>query len=285
MPPRLLFSTGSLHVVDIAHCFALAEEAAFDGIEVMCDNRWSTRDPHYLAALAERHRLPPLVLHTPFSARLPGWSRPDDQVGRIEQTLQLAAQLGAETLVVHLPERVWLRRYAVFGRTVRIPQRSGFAPVKRWFDERLQQVQRGTAVRIAVENMPTIRLFGQPVRHMWWNTVPEWSRVHDYLTLDTTHWATHGVEPLDAYRAAGPHVCHVHLSNYDGRQHRLPQRGRLDLGAFLSALAADTFEGTVSVELHPDALGFPDDAAIRRNLRETVAFCREHLAHASTASK
>lgn len=276
MAARLIFSTGSLHIVDTAHCFALAAEAGFDGMEIMCDARWSTRDPQYLRALAEQHRLPVLVVHTPFSASLPGWPG-GDQVRRIEHTLRLAEQLGVEAMVVHLPERIWLRRRTLFGMRLRIPQKSGFGPVKRWFDRQLRPVQQGTPVRIAVENMPTVRLLGRPVRHVWWNTVPEWSRVHDWLTLDTTHWATHGVDPLAAYRAARPRVRHVHLSNYDGREHRLPQRGQLDLGAFLRALAADAFNGTVSVELHPDALGFPDDAAIRRNLRETVAFCRAHL--------
>jgi sugar phosphate isomerase/epimerase len=278
MPARLIFSTGSLYLMDTAHCFVLAAEAGFDGIEVMCDDRWSTRDPLYLAALAERHRQPVLVCHTPFSSQLQGWDHPGDQVGRIEKTLRLAESLGAESIVVHLPERIWLRRVRLLGRTVRVPTRSSLRGLKPWFEEELRRFQRRTTVRVAIENMPAGFLFGRPVSHVWWNTVPEWSRVHRWLTLDTTHWATHGVNPLDALRAAGDHLSHVHLSNYDGRQHRLPQRGRLDLAAFLRELASSGFEGTVSVELHPDALEFHDDAALRRNLAETVAFCREHLA-------
>lgn len=275
MPARLIFSTGSLYTHDVGHCFALAKEAGFDGVEVMCDTRWSSRDPHYLAEQAERHRLPILVVHTPFSSAIPGWR--DDQVSRITQTLQLAESLGAEAMVLHLPERVWMQRHTIFGRRVRLPRPTGFGPVKRWFDEQLRAVQAATPVRIAVENMPAARLFGQPVPHVWWNTVPEWSQAHQWLTLDTTHWATHGIDPLNAYRAARPRVRNVHLSNYNGREHRLPQLGHLDLAAFLRALAVDGFDGTVSVELHPDALGFPDAAAIRRSLAETVAFCRTHL--------
>lgn len=274
---RLLFSTGSLYVMDVAHCFALAAEAGFDGVEVMCDDRWSTRDPRYLAGLAERHRQPVLVCHTPFSPRLPGWRAPQDHVARIEQTLRLAEALGAETIVVHLPDRIRLRKVSLFGRTVRVPSRAGTRGLKAWFEEELRHFQRRTTVRLGIENMPAARIFGRPVSHVWWNTVPEWSRVHRWLTLDTTHWATHGVDPLDALRAAGDRLCHVHLSNYDGREHRLPQRGRLDLAAFLRALAGAGFEGTVSVELHPDALEFHDDAALRRNLAETVAFCRAYL--------
>lgn len=285
MSARLVFSTGSLYLLDTAQCFALAAEAGFDGVEVMCDDRWSTRDPDYLAGLAERYRLPVLVVHTPFSVRTPGWSQGGDEVRRIEHTLRLAETLGAEAIVVHLPERVWLRRYRLLGRTVRIPQPSRFGAVKTWIEQQLPQVQARTKVKIAVENMPSRRVLGWVVPHVWWNTVAKWSRVHDQLTLDSTHWATHGVDPLVAYRAAARRVAHVHLSNYDGREHRLPHRGRLNLGALLRAMAADGFAGTICAELHPDALEFQDGVALRRNLRETVAFCREHLATPATARR
>lgn len=184
---RLIFATGSLYLLDSAQCFALAAEAGFDGAEIMCDARWFTHDPEYLASLAERHRLPVLVVHTPFSERTPGWSQGGDQVRRIEQTLWLAETLGAEAIVVHLPERLWLRRYRLLGRTVLVPQPGRFGTVKRWIEQQLPQVQARTRVKIAVENLPSKRVFGWVMPHIWWNTVAEWSRVHDHLTLDTTH--------------------------------------------------------------------------------------------------
>lgn len=274
---RLLFSTGSLYVMDVAHCFALAAEAGFDGVEVMCDDRWSTRDPRYLAGLAERHRQPVLVCHTPFSPRLPGWRAPQDHVARIEQTLRLAEALGAETIVVHLPDRIRLRKVSLFGRTVRVPSRAGTRGLKAWFEEELRHFQRRTTVRLGIENMPAARIFGRPVSHVWWNTVPEWSRVHRWLTLDTTHWATHGVDPLDALRAAGDRLCHVHLSNYDGYEHQLPHKGKLNLKKFLRALKADGFTGTVSLELSPGSLIFKENSVMRHNLQASLDFTREHL--------
>ena len=75
------------------------------------------------------------------------------------------------------------------------------------------------------------------------------------------------------------HVCHIHLSNYDGREHRLPHRGQLDLGAVLQRLGLDGFTGTVCNELHPDALEYQNDVALRHHLKDSVAFCREHLEH------
>lgn len=275
--PRVIFSTGSLYVMDIARCFELAAGAGFDGIEIMCDDRWSTRDPTYLSALSDRHGLPILAVHTPFSPTLPGWPNPSDQVERIRQSLRLAETLGAEVLIVHVPLRVGLLVLVTGRGRMVLPWRTPCGPVKRWVEQDLPAVQSGTTVKIGLENMPAQRVLGVLINPAWWNTVETWSRLHDHLTLDTTHWATHGIDPLEAYAAAGPRVCHVHLSNYDGREHRLPQEGHYDLAALLRALAADAYSGAVCVELQPDALHFDDDATLRRHLRDCVAFCRAHL--------
>jgi sugar phosphate isomerase/epimerase len=273
---RVLFSTGSLHVMDVARCFELAAEAGFDGVEIMCDDRWSTRDPDYLKALMARHGLPVLVAHTPFSRRLHGW--PDaDELKRIQYTLGLARHVEAETIVVHLPRKVGVVFIDMDGRRMMLPWRSPFAAVKRWIERDLPGAQSGTPVKIALENMPVNRFLGRDWDATWWNTVDAWSRAHAWLTLDTTHWGTKRIDPLTAYRAAAARVCHVHLSNFDGQEHRLPHRGRLDLGALLREMAADGYGGTISVELQPDVLAFADAGALRRNLRDSLAFCREHL--------
>ncbi|MBZ0296988.1 MAG: sugar phosphate isomerase/epimerase [Anaerolineae bacterium] len=273
---RVLFSTGSLYLLDTAQCFELAAEAGFDGIEIMCDDRFGTRDPNYLTHLSERFDLPVRVIHTPFSYRVPGWSD-TSQLGLIKQTLKLAEHLNAESIVVHLP--LWLNSgtLRIGSWSLNFPWQSAFLDVKRWISDELQAAQANTPVRIALENMPIKVMYGQRFDPAWWNTVDEWSTIHDYLTLDTTHWATHHIDPLDAYRAAGKRVAHVHLSNFDGREHRLPHKGHLDLGAFLQALADDDFGGTISLEVHPDALEFYKTDLIFRNLCESLAFCRTHL--------
>lgn len=277
MTARLIFSTGSLYLMDTAQCFELAAEAGFDGVEVMCDERFSTRDPHYLAALSARYNLPILTLHTPFSSRVSGW-RDTSPLGLVRHTLKLAETLDAESIVIHNP--LWIGRGVLNlgGWSLQFPWRTQFDEIRRWIEQDLARDQAATPVRLAIENMPAKGMWGQRVNPAWWNTIDAWSTLHDHLTLDTTHWATYDLDPLDAYRAAGPRVAHVHLSNFDGREHRLPHKGYLDLGAFLRALAADDFGGTVSVEVAPDALEFYDADLVRRNLRDTVDFCREHLA-------
>lgn len=283
---RLLFSTGSLYPYDTSVCFAMASEAGYDGIEIMCDDRWTTRDPAYLSDLAAQHALPVNVVHTPFSPRIPGW-KVDGEVGRIRQTLKLAAALGCESMVVHLPFRIGFQRLALGRRTLFIPWgRSDFDAVKAWIERDLPSVQRDTPIRIAIENMPARRVFGRTVEAVWWNAPDEWARVHDYLTLDTTHWATKGINPLVPYRAAAGHVQHIHLSNFEnGVEHRLPSRGELDLADFLRALAADSFAGTISLELAPDALDFADMNRARQHLRDELAFCRAALVSPSPSEE
>ena len=278
MPIRLLLSTGSLYLMDTAYCFQLAAEIGFDGIEIMCDERYGTRDPAYLHKLSQHYNLPILVCHTPFSVGVPGWGKGADEVGRIYHTLDLAAHLNAESIVVHVPRKIGRLMVSANGRSFWLPWRTPYAPVKEWIEQQLPRTQANTPVKIALENLPAARVLGRPFDPTWWNEITTWRHVHTWLTLDTTHWATKGIDPLAAYRAAGGRVCHVHLSNYDGQEHRLPHKGRLDLGKFLRALAADSFPGTISLELHPEPLAYHDETALRRNLQDSLDFCREHLA-------
>ncbi len=273
---RMLFSTGSLYLLDTARCFELAAEAGFDGIEIRCDERFSTRDPDYLQRLSETFKLPILVAHTPFSTRVAGW-QDASQVGLIKHTLQLAEQLDAESIVVHLPLWVGTAQVRLGNWNFVFPWQSDFHTVRNWITNDLPELQSRTPVKIALENMPTKKLMGMELNPAWWNSIDEWSTVHNHLTLDTTHWATHQIDPLAAYAAVKDRVAHVHLSNFDGREHRLPHKGYLDLAAFLRTLAADQFSGTISLEVHPDALDFYKSDLIMRNLRDSLNFCREHL--------
>ncbi len=273
----VLFSTGSLYLFDLSHTFELAAEAGYDGVEVMCDERFSSRDPVYLQKLSKQSGMPIRVLHTPFSQRTPGWRDPNDEIKRIGYTLELAEKLGALAMVVHLPRRRELATATFRGRTFRFPWREWDNPVRGWIENELPKVQAKTKVKIGVENMPVPHVAGISVDFTWWNEVETWSKVAPWLTLDTTHWGTKKVDPLDAYRAADGRVCHVHLSNYDGYEHQLPRKGRLNLKTFLRALAADGYAGTISLELNPHSLAFKEPYLVRRNMADSVAFCHENL--------
>ena len=62
---KFIFSTGSLYTYSTARCFEFAAQAGFDGIELMVDHRWDTRQSDYLLRLIDSYQLPILAVHSP----------------------------------------------------------------------------------------------------------------------------------------------------------------------------------------------------------------------------
>jgi sugar phosphate isomerase/epimerase len=274
----ILLSTGSLYNYDLSRVFRLAAEIGYDGVEVMVDTRWDSRDPRQLKRLSRDYALPIQALHSPFVPGIQDW--PGDQLGRLRRTVALAATLGVPVVTVHLP----LRLCGAEGRFHGLGNRRFLIPLpwprKEPFfhflqDQGLSRMEETAHVRICLENMPMGRILGMPVNAYWFNHPEELLRF-PHLTLDTTHLATWGMEPTAVYELLRERVCHVHLSNFDGREHRLPPDGHLSLSCLLRRLHADGYPGAVSVETDPDALDAGDEKRCRESLDRSLAFCREH---------
>lgn len=288
--PALTFSSGSLYLYSLDRCFALAAAHGFDGVEVLIDERYDTRQPENLQRLMDTYGLPVRSLHAPFVGHvLPGW--PANPVESIRQTVHLAEAIGAAHVVIHLPDRVGYLMVIGGGRRALLPWLPASRPLRDWIASGgLNRFQAETDVCICVENLPVKSPILQRLlpgfdqrRLTWWNTLEDWPRVHPYLTLDTTHWATHGVAPLEAYRAADGCVHHIHLSNYRaGAQHLPPQAGDLDLAGFLAHLAATGFDGQIVLELNPKTLEADDPARAEALLARAATFCRAALAGGQT---
>ena len=276
----IVLSSGSLYTYGLPRVFDLAARVGFDGIEVMVDVSDDNRNASYLRRLSDAHALPIAAVHSPFVPDIPGW--PADQMGRLERTVALAQELGAPLVVSHLPYRIyWLTcrwhsarpRRALF--PVFWPRREAYYDLLR-HEDHLAQMEADTGVTIAVENMPDRRFLGMSLPLYWFNQLDELARF-PHMTLDTTHIGTWGLDLLQVWDALGARVAHVHLSNYDGREHRLPTVGRLALDGFLQRLAEDGFRGAVSVECGPEVFGAGDADVCLANLERTLAFCREHF--------
>lgn len=272
----IALSTGSLFTYGIARVAQLASDAGFDGLEIMVDERWDTRDSGYLQAIARDAAIPILSVHAPFRPGILGWD--DDEVVRLHRTVDLARAVGAPTVVVHPPLRFrWLvLRYLPFINITALTPFPRTSRYHRWLTTELRAFPARAGVTIAVENMPRHRFGPRLVNLFDMNEIRD-LRHFPAITLDTTHIGTWGVDLLDTYEVLADRVAHVHLSNYNGRQHRLPQDGSLALGPFLSALRRRRFGGVIVVELDPDAAGAGDDDRVRERLKGSVAFCREHF--------
>lgn len=276
---RFILSTGSLYNYSIDRVFALAAEAGFDGIEMLIDHRWDTRQADYLQHLMESHSLPIPAFHSPFSRNCSGWG--ETEYGAIARTAELAYELGAQVVVHHLPMRFGYAFLQAAGRNLLLPNPfdSG-RQYATWLSEGYAALQTSTDVLLCIENLPAVRFLGRRVNPARWNahsraTLDDITRF-PHLTLDTTHLGTWGLDPLEAYDRWGKRVKHVHLSNFDGSEHRRPEDGSLRLNALLSRMAEDGYSYSISLELHPDALeaGAPDSRIVDL-LRGSLYFCRK----------
>ncbi len=270
---QFLFSTGSLWTYRVERCFQLASEAGYDGLELVVDHRWETRQADFLLALIERYQVPVMAIHSPFLPDLPGW--PVDQPSRIQLCVKLAEQLEAKVVVHHLPSRIGFGALQIPGRRLFIPlpfkAEIGY---RRWIEVEYQICQSETDVKLCIENMPAYRRFGRRWNYSHWNTIAELTRFAN-LTIDTTHLGTWGLDPLEVYLQLGGRAAHFHLSNFDGREHRRPDDGQLHLNARLERLSSDNYSGFVTLELFPEALqaGEPDEVVLT-SMKECLDFCR-----------
>jgi sugar phosphate isomerase/epimerase len=270
----ILFSTGSIWSYSTARCFLFASQARFDGIELMVDQRWETRQVDFLKSLVDQYQLPILAVHSPFLPNIPGW--PDDQPGRIKETLKLAEKLDSEVIVHHLPSRIGYMTVIIPGRIYRLPiptkPENGY---RKWLENEYLDFQSQTPIKLCIENMPAYQRFGQRWNYSHWNTVEEIARFEN-ITFDTTHLGTWGFEPIEVYPSLKGKVAHIHLSNYNGTEHLRPETGNLQLDKLMSQLASDGYRGAVTMELHPEALdaGLPDERVIQR-MSTSLNFIRQ----------
>jgi sugar phosphate isomerase/epimerase len=259
--PTIALSTGSLYTYGLARTFELAAEAGFDAIEVLVDQRWDSRQPAYLRRLSQDS----------------GWPR--DSLGRLRESAALAREVGAGVVVAHLPLRLRGVQVEFFGfrrGAIVFPIPLGGEKVYRDFLlNGLATFEAEHGIIIAVENMPVKHFLGRTVDIYWLNDLRTLSQM-PHLTLDTTHIGTWGSDLQAVYEQLRERITHVHLSNFDGREHRLPEGGHLPLGKFLHQLARDGYKGVVTLEVGPEVLEAEDEALVRAHLRRAVQFFRRH---------
>ncbi|MCB9099498.1 MAG: sugar phosphate isomerase/epimerase [Anaerolineales bacterium] len=276
----IILSTGSLFNFDVDTAMCLAKETGFDGIELMVDWRRETYTPGHLQQCMARYDLPILAVHSPFrKSFLADW--PSDPIDSIKASVRLAETLGAQTVIVHPPGR-WLRMQGL----ITMPDRShkislplpvvGEGQLGHWLRHDLATFQSKTAVKIAVENMPC-RWFGpiQMEPHHYYD--PDMLSRFQYLTFDTTHVGTRRTDLLAFFQKVEPQVAHIHLSNFNGKEHQLPKHGFLSLTDLLKRLKKQAFPGLISLELNPTSLQADDESKLKENLRDSLSFCLQAL--------
>ena len=257
--PRMLASTGPLFSRDIAWALEVIADAGYDGAELMVTQDAVTQDGQHVADAAAAVGLPIDVVHGPFllvTRRVFG----SDLVGKARRSLELAAAVGAGLMIVHPPFR-W---------------QAGF---HQWLLGPGDAEAAEVGTRVGVENLYPVRVLGQPIRfHRY--TEPEHLTPFRDVVLDTSHFGVSGVDILRAWHQLAPVAAHLHVSDYRGQgrdSHAPLGHGLLPLGAFLQAVAADGFDGAITLEL--DCRRYLDDrSALVGYLRQEREKCLALLA-------
>jgi sugar phosphate isomerase/epimerase len=237
--------------------FELASRLGYDGVEVMVSVDTVSQDAAALAGLSEHYEMPVLSLHAPtllLTQRVWG----TDAWGKIDKAREVAAALGARTVVAHPPFR-WQRTYA------------------REFVAGIASRNADGGPVVSVENMFPWRA-GSREMLMY---APGWDpRDADYeaVTLDLSHTAVSGSDALAMAEDLGERLSHVHLADGSGSsrdEHLVPGRGNQPCAELLDWLARRWFTGTVVVEV--STRGAADRDEQEQDLAEALAYARLNL--------
>lgn len=280
---QVLLSSGSLRNYGLDRVFEIAAGCGYDGVELIVDERADSVHGNYLRGLSDRYSLPVPVVHAPFAfLDPPGWEK--DELARLIRSIRLAGEIGSRAVVLHTPFYT--------DRTFR-----------RWLEEDLAEFQKENTVTILVENMPCYRKVGGRLGKLFsipdladrkirgpWKLVPEFflprcfplSRLDlmdqfPRIILDTTHLGTGGIDPVAAFDRWRWKVGHIHISNFDGREHLELRTGLLDLEGFLRHVSRSGYRGDYCLEIMPDYFPSEDEEKTRRLLADNLAFIREGI--------
>jgi len=260
---KIGMSTSCVYPWSTERAFAMAKLAGFDGVEIMVSSDAVTRDAARLRALSEEYALPILSIHAPVLL-LTQFVWGTDPAVKLRRSAELAAEVGATTVVVHPPFR-WQGKSA-----------------KNFLDV-VRSTTADSGVEIAVENMFPWLVRGRLVDAY----APGWDPRQldaDAVTLDFSHAALAGVDGLEVATELGDRLRHIHLcdgsgSVHDGRifdEHLFPGEGTQPVPETLGMLAAAGWNGSIVAEVNTRKAR--EEADRLELLRRVVDFTRAAIA-------
>lgn len=258
--PLFGLSTASVYPEPTAHAFDYAERLGYDAVEVMVGIDVVSQSVDQVRSWRDHHGVPVCAVHAPcllITQRVWG----TEPWAKLERSAEMALALEADVVVVHPPFR-WQKEYA-----------AGFV-------EGVAALENRYGVAFAVENMypwrATSRRRGMHVYDPGWDPSEQ---PYAHTTVDLSHAATAGSDPVAMAERLGPRLRHVHMTDGSGSakdEHLVPGHGAMPCGPFLERLSATGFTGHVVAEINTRKAA---DAEERESLLlETLAFSRLHFA-------
>lgn len=252
-------SSSSVYPLSVPECFTTASHLGYDGVEIMVSSNAISQSAAAINELSAHYRMPVLSIHAPTLLVMQRvWGK--DAWSKVERSAELAAAVGADTVVVHPPFR-WQSDYA------------------ENFVSGVRSIAANTGVHIAVENMFPWRTGLREVMVY----LPGWDPVgqdYDDVTLDFSHAATAGSDVLHMIDSLGDRLRHIHLADGSGSlkdEHLAPGYGAQPVAHALRALAERGWNGSVVVEVNTrktKSLAERDEL-----LAHSLNFARMHMGH------
>lgn len=258
--PILAISSGPLWRLELPRAFEVIKAAGAEGVEVLVTQEIDTQSANALERLSHRHDLPIVAVHAPqllvtrsvFTA---------NQREKVRRTAELARNLGVQTVVLHPPYR-WHVRYRL------------------WVVNELEDMlQEGTA--ITMENMYPVHVGQRRVRFHHLGAVETLDRFH-HVTLDTSHLAVSGDDPVETYRRLADRVTHIHLSDNRGKgrdSHAPLGEGILPVEEFVRSLTGAALR-SIALEIDPGPRA-DTPAAVEAVFGASLELVRQNLPVAS----
>ncbi len=270
--PKLSFSTGAIYPYPLSAAFALAKEAGFSGVELVLGPEAIWRGPANTQRLAARYGLMIYSVHAPIMP-LPGWMDMATSIGRL---VEYAAAMNHPPLVVlHTPRVQNMQQETAGLRYLEAlaTWRSCQAPVQIALET--PGLFRAEDRQSALFDVKALRAFAD--------------REGLLLTLDTAHVGSMPYDLSDAYETLRERLVNVHLSDLRHvprlldmaalhsyiKHHQLPGQGWLPLERLVRTLLEDDYEGLLTLELSPVAVGIWSPRRVRENLWACVSFVRQ----------
>ncbi|HEX5862502.1 MAG TPA: sugar phosphate isomerase/epimerase [Nocardioides sp.] len=259
MAGRIGLSTASVYPESSAHAFAYAAALGYDAVEVMVGIDALSQQVSAVRQLAEHHDIEVCAIHAPcllFTQRVWG----TEPWGKLQRSAEMAAQVGAEVVVVHPPFR-WQREYAAN------------------FVDGIAALEESTGIAFAVENMYPWRASSRRGMEMY---LPGWDPSEEPYAntcVDLSHASIARSDPVAMAQRLGERLRHIHLTDGSGSakdEHLVPGRGTVGADAFLTHVAGSGFAGDVVLEINTRKC--VDREERERDLRESLDFAREHFA-------
>lgn len=202
-------------------------DAGFSAIEVLFAHSAETRDTEKIRGFAHAAGLSVPVVHGPYMVFLRNVLS-SNYAEKTRRSAELAAEVGAHTLVAHAPLR-WERTHTDWART----------------DATREVAEHG--VRFAMENL-------YPVWGLNFSSIvlPSELSGFDHVVFDTSHFAVTGVDLFEAWHTLQDRVVHLHVSNNLGTgtdSHAPLDTGVLPLDRFLAHVGRSGYSGTITLEL------------------------------------